>query len=73
MVTNEPSFASFGRMHVAPDEITRLSPHERLALIAQRWDSLEDAQVPLTTAQEAELTHRLATLDDDRAQEPLTP
>jgi putative addiction module component (TIGR02574 family) len=55
-------------MHLAPDEITRLSPDERLALIAQLWDSLEDDQVPLTTAQQAELTGRLATLDDDRAQ-----
>jgi putative addiction module component (TIGR02574 family) len=55
-------------MHLAPDEITRLSPDERLALIAQLWDSLEDDQVPLTTAQQAELTRRLATLDDDRAQ-----
>ena len=55
-------------MHLAPDEITRLSPDERLALIAQLWDSLQDDQVPLTTAQEAELNRRLATLDDDRAQ-----
>jgi putative addiction module component (TIGR02574 family) len=36
-----------------------------LALIAQLWDSLEHAQVPLTTAQEAELQRRLQSLEDD--------
>jgi len=49
------------------DEITRLSPDERLALIAQLWDSLDDNQVQLTPAQQAEL-ERLATLDRDRTQ-----
>ncbi len=46
--------------------IVRLTPPERLALIAQLWDSLEHEQVPLTTAQEAELERRLASLDEDR-------
>ena len=55
-------------MQLAPDEITRLSPDERLALIAQLWDSLDDDQILLTTAQQAELERRLATLDHDRAQ-----
>ena len=55
-------------MHLTRDEITRLSPDERLALIAQLWDSLDDDQVPLSTAQQAELERRLATLDHDRAQ-----
>jgi len=32
-------------MQLTRDEITRLSPDERLALIAQLWDSLEDHQV----------------------------
>jgi putative addiction module component (TIGR02574 family) len=49
-----------------PDEIGRLSPPERLALIAQLWDSLDDEQIPLTEAQQAELEHRLASLDQDR-------
>jgi putative addiction module component (TIGR02574 family) len=48
------------------DEIVRLSPPERLALIAQLWDSLEDNQLPLTDAQQAELESRLASLDQDR-------
>ena len=48
------------------DEIVRLTPPERLALIAQLWDSLEHEQLPLTSAQEAELERRLASLDEDR-------
>jgi putative addiction module component (TIGR02574 family) len=48
------------------DEIFRLSPPERLALIAQLWDSLEDQQLPLSNAQQAELQRRLDTLDQDR-------
>jgi putative addiction module component (TIGR02574 family) len=51
---------------LAPDEIVRLSPSERLALIAQLWDSLEHEQLPLTPAQQVELEHRLASLDQDR-------
>ena len=35
---------------LTPDEIVRLSPPERLALIAQLWDSLEQEQLPLTSA-----------------------
>lgn len=53
-------------MQLTPDEITRLSAPERLALIAQLWDSLDEVQVPLTTAQQAELDRRLATLEHDR-------
>ena len=45
-----------------------LSPDERLALIAQLWDSLDDHHVRLTTAQQAELERRLTTLDHDRIQ-----
>jgi len=37
-------------------------------LIAQLWDSLDDNQVQLTPAQQAELERRLATLDRDRTQ-----
>lgn len=62
------SYRKFTRMQLTRDEITRLSPDERLTLIAQLWDSLEEDQVPLTTAQQAELERRLATLDHDRAQ-----
>jgi putative addiction module component (TIGR02574 family) len=48
------------------DELTRLTPPERLALISQLWDSLEDEQLPLTSVQRAELDRRLETLDKDR-------
>lgn len=48
------------------DELVRLTPPERLALISQLWDSLEDEQVPLTASQRAELDRRLDTLDQDR-------
>ncbi len=50
------------------DELSRLSPPERLALIAQLWDSLESDQLPLTAAQQAELDRRLEALDEDRRQ-----
>jgi putative addiction module component (TIGR02574 family) len=33
---------------LTPDEIVRLSPPERIALIAQLWDSLDNDHVPLT-------------------------
>lgn len=45
------------------DEIVRLSPSERLALIAQLWDRLEHEPLPLTPAQQAELERRLASQD----------
>jgi putative addiction module component (TIGR02574 family) len=48
------------------DEISRLSPPERLELIGQLWDSLEQERLPLTTAQEGELERRLTSLDRDR-------
>jgi putative addiction module component (TIGR02574 family) len=50
------------------DQIARLTPDERLVLIAQLWDSLDDHQVQLTPAQQVELERRLATLDYDRSQ-----
>ncbi len=48
------------------DELTRLTPPERLALISQLWDSLEDEQLPLTAPQRVELDRRLASLGQDR-------
>jgi putative addiction module component (TIGR02574 family) len=47
------------------DELVRLTPPERLALISQLWDSLEDDHLPLTAAQREELDRRLASLDQD--------
>lgn len=54
-------------MPLTPAEVARLSPQDRLAMIGQLWDSLDDADVPLTEAQKAELTRRLATFEQDRA------
>jgi putative addiction module component (TIGR02574 family) len=54
-------------MQLTPAEITRLSPAERLRLIEQLWESLEDEDVPLPPAQAAELERRLATFEEDRA------
>ncbi len=48
------------------EEIVRLSPPERIALIAQLWDSLDDNQPPLTEAQQAELERRLRWIEKDR-------
>jgi putative addiction module component (TIGR02574 family) len=48
------------------DELVRLTPPERIALISQLWDSLEEDQLALTAAQRVELDSRLATLDQDR-------
>ena len=53
-------------VHFTPGEIVRLSPPERLALIAQLWDSLDHDQIPLTPAQRDEINRRLSTLDHDR-------
>ena len=55
-------------MQLTRDEITRLSPEERLTLIEQLWDSLDDTDIPVTPAQKAELARRLATLDHDRGE-----
>lgn len=44
--------------------LTHLSAQERLDLIGQLWDSLEDDNVSLTPAQRAELDRRLAALDE---------
>ena len=48
------------------DELVRLTPPERLTLISQLWDSLEDRHLPLTAAQRRELDRRLRTPDEDR-------
>ena len=50
---------------LTPAEIDRLSPPERIALIAQLWDSLDADQLPLTAAQSAELESRLASFDHE--------
>jgi putative addiction module component (TIGR02574 family) len=53
---------------LSQDDISRLSPEERLALIGQLWDSLHDAEISLTPAQRTELGRRLLSLDQDHGQ-----
>jgi len=54
-------------MHaLTTDEIGRLSPEERLALIGELWDSLDDSDIPLTPAQTAELERRLQSFESER-------
>lgn len=50
------------------DEITRLSPQERLALIGELWDSLTDMELPVSPAQRAEIERRLLRFDEDQSQ-----
>jgi putative addiction module component (TIGR02574 family) len=55
-------------MQLSSDEIGRLSVDERLDLIGQLWDSLEQESLPLSSAQQDELDRRLETLERDRAE-----
>ena len=48
------------------DELVKLTPPERLALISQLWDSLESDQLPMTAEQRTELDRRLETVDQNR-------
>ena len=50
------------------EEIVRLSPQERLDLIGQLWDSLDDSRIELPVAQQTEIARRLESLDVDRQQ-----
>ena len=47
--------------------IKNLSPGERLALIGELWDSLDEVDLPVTLAQRSELDQRLETADVDAA------
>ena len=53
--------------YLTPEEVRRLSVDERLDLIGQLWDSLDDRDIPLAPAQQAELERRIAAFDEDRA------
>jgi putative addiction module component (TIGR02574 family) len=48
-------------------DVDRMSPEDRLALIGRLWDSLADTDIPLTSAQQAELERRLARFEEERA------
>ena len=48
------------------EDITSLSPPERLALIERLWESMADADISLTHAQRTELEDRLHAFEEDR-------
>jgi len=48
-----------------PDQALQLSPAERLELIGDLWNSLDQADIPLTPEQIAELDRRLAAYERD--------
>lgn len=48
-------------------DFSHLSQQERLDLIGELWDSLAPGAAPMTPAQEAEITRRLKTLNEDIA------
>jgi len=49
---------------MSTEELLRLPPEDRLALISALWDSLGDA-APISQLQQAELSRRLARFDTD--------
>jgi putative addiction module component (TIGR02574 family) len=51
---------------LAHHELERLSSSERLELIGQLWDSLDDGQIHLSMEQQKELGRRLETLEEDK-------
>jgi putative addiction module component (TIGR02574 family) len=48
------------------DDIMHLTPPERLALIADLWDSLSDEETPLPMSQFKELQRRMVSFESDR-------
>ena len=54
-------------MLLTHDEIARLSPQERLALIGDLWDSLDPTEIPVNPSQHMELMRRLGSFDQDRS------
>jgi putative addiction module component (TIGR02574 family) len=49
------------------DDIARMTAPERLALIADLWDSLSEEDTPMPQSQFQELQRRMASFDRDRA------
>lgn len=47
-------------------DFSHLSPQERLDLIGELWDSLDDGDVPVPADMKAELERRNAAFDADR-------
>ncbi len=47
------------------EDINQMSDAEKLELIDELWESLEDKDFPLTSEQMAELDRRMETFDED--------
>lgn len=52
--------------YFTPEDIFKLSPQERVALIGDLWDSLDGHDVPIPNVQMAELQARAAHLTEDK-------
>jgi putative addiction module component (TIGR02574 family) len=52
---------------LSSEQIAKLSARERLALIEALWDSLEQGDLPITSAQATELDGRDETYEHDAA------
>jgi putative addiction module component (TIGR02574 family) len=46
-------------------DLSQLSPDEKIELIGELWDSLDDRDIALTAEQQVELQSRLDRLDRD--------
>ena len=53
---------------ISHDEIAKLTASERMSLIAELWDSIDDVDIPLPKAQHEELLHRLESFEEDQEQ-----
>jgi len=53
---------------LSAEQIAKLTPEQRIALIEVLWDSLEEHELPITPAQAAELDRRMATFEQDAAE-----
>jgi putative addiction module component (TIGR02574 family) len=52
---------------ITHEEIAAMAPADRLVLIGDLWDSLDDADLALTAAQSAELARRLDAFEADQS------
>ena len=64
-MTRHPSWPYNQGMNKPAIDIKGLSPAQRLRLLEELWDSLADADVPLTERQREELDRRLDALENE--------
>jgi len=66
-LADSPGPGMIAAMALPKLDVDALTPAERLLLIEQLWDSLDEEDVPLTEAQQAELAKRIADLEANPA------